>query len=160
VPKVTFKSKLKAGTPVIGTFLQIPSVEITEMFGIAKFDFGIVDTEHGTLGVNSSIDLLRACDATGLASVFRVPGVDHHKIGHALDIGATAVMVPNVQSKEDAQRAVDAAKYYPQGSRGVCPFTRSAAFNGIDNDPDYYVRSNQETAVILQIEGTGGVNSL
>jgi 4-hydroxy-2-oxoheptanedioate aldolase len=158
--KETFKSKLERGTPVIGTFLQVPSSEMTEMFGIAGFDFGIVYTEHGTLGVNTSIELLRACDLHGLASVYRVPGVDHHKIGHALDIGATAVMVPNVQSKEDAEHVVDAAKYYPKGSRGVCPFTRSSAFNGIDEDPDYYVRSNRETAIIMQIEGVGGINNL
>lgn len=158
--KITFKNKLAGGSPIIGTFLQIPAAEITEIFGFENFDFGIIDTEHGTLGVNTSIELLRACDAAGLASIYRVPGVDHHKIGHVLDIGASAVMVPNIQSKEGAERAVRAAKYYPQGNRGVCPFTRAAAYNGIDQDTDYYNRSNRETAVILQIEGTEGIDSL
>ena len=159
-PSKTFKSKLACGSPILGTFLQIPAAEITEIFGFAHFDFGIVDAEHGTLGVNTSIELLRACDASGLASLYRVPGVDHHKIGQVLDIGASAVMVPNIQSKEDAERAVRAAKYYPQGNRGVCPFTRAAGYNGIDQDSDYYNRSNRETAVILQIEGTEGIQSL
>lgn len=158
--KTTFKEKLAGGSPLIGTFLQIPAAEISEIFGFEHFDFGIVDAEHGTLGVNTSIELLRACAASGLASLYRVPAVDQHKIGHVLDLGASAVMVPNIQSKEAAERAVGAAKYYPEGNRGVCPFTRSAAYNGIDQDTDYYNRSNRETAVILQIEGTEGVDSL
>jgi len=158
--RITFKSKLAGGSPIIGTFLQIPAAEITEIFGFANFDFGIVDTEHGTLGVNTSIELLRTCDAAGLASIYRVPGVDHHKIGHVLDMGASAVMVPNIRSLEDAEQAVRAAKYYPQGNRGVCPFTRAAAYNGVDSDADYYNRSNRETAVVLQIEGTEGIDSL
>lgn len=158
--KITFKNKLASGSAIIGTFLQIPAAEIPEIFGFENFDFGIVDAEHGTLGVNTSIELLRACDAAGLASIYRVPGVDHHKIGQVLDIGASAVMVPNIQSKEGAEHAVRAAKYYPQGNRGVCPFTRAAAYNGIDQDTDYYNRSNRETAVILQIEGTEGIDSL
>ncbi|MBU3666449.1 MAG: aldolase [Chthoniobacterales bacterium] len=156
----TFKEKLAGGAPILGTFLQIPAAELTEIFGFQHFDFGIVDAEHGTLGVNTSIELLRACAASGLASVYRVPGVDAHKIGHVLDLGASAVMVPNIQRQEAAERAVRAAKYYPAGNRGVCPFTRAAAYNGIDQDPDYYNRSNRETAVILQIEGIEGVQNL
>jgi 4-hydroxy-2-oxoheptanedioate aldolase len=158
--RTTFKKKLAGGSPIIGVFLQIPAAEITEIFGFENFDFGIIDSEHGTLGVNASADLLRACDAAGLASICRVPGIDHQKIGQVLDLGASAVMVPNIQSKEDAERAVRGAKYHPQGNRGVCPFTRAAAYNGIDQDPDYYSRSNRDTAVVLQIEGIEGINSL
>src|SRR5258708_38862739 len=89
--KIKIKGKLQIGSTIIGTFLQIPAAEIAEIFGFGNFDFAIVDAEHGTLGLNASIELLRACDAVGLASICRVPAIDHHKIGQVLDIGASAV---------------------------------------------------------------------
>ena len=155
----TFKSKLKAGPALLGTFLQIPAGDIPEMFGHAGFDFGIVDTEHGMLGMDMAMQLLRACDAMGMATVFRVPGVDHHCITQALDFGASAVMIPDIRNPESATRAVAAAKYHPDGNRGICPFARGAGYNA-GQDLDYYRRANVETAVVLQIEASDGIANL
>jgi 4-hydroxy-2-oxoheptanedioate aldolase len=154
-----FKTKLRTGLPLLGTFLQIPAAEVAEIVGRAGFDCGIVDTEHGMLGTEDALSLVRACDAVGMATVFRVPGVDHHRITQALDFGASAVMVPNIQSRKEAELAISAAKYHPHGNRGVCPFARGAAYDSA-GDPEYYRRSNAETAVVLQIEGTDGIAHL
>lgn len=155
----TFKSKLESGRPFLGVFLQIPAPDVAEIVGRASFDCGIIDTEHGMLAAEGAIPLIRACDAVGMATVLRVPRVDHHWITQALDFGASAVMVPNVRDRQDAEAAVAAAKYHPDGDRGVCPFARGAAYDAAD-DPDYYVRSNADTAVVLQIEGTEGLRNL
>jgi 4-hydroxy-2-oxoheptanedioate aldolase len=155
----TFKSKLKTGATLLGTFLQIPAAEVPEIFGLAGFDFGIVDTEHGMLGVDMVLPLLRGCDAMGMATVVRVPGVDHHCITHALDFGTSAVMIPDIRTPEDAARAVAAAKYHPDGDRGVCPFARGARYDA-SQDLDYYRRANAETGVVLQIEAAGGIANL
>jgi 4-hydroxy-2-oxoheptanedioate aldolase len=155
----TFKAKLRASEPLLGTFLQIPAAEVAEIVGQAGFDCGIIDTEHGMMGTEGALVLVRACDGVGLTAVVRVPGVDHHRITQALDFGASAVMVPNIQSRKEAEIAVSAAKYHPQGNRGVCPFARGAAYDSAA-DPDYYRRSNAETAVVLQIEGTEGIANL
>ncbi len=156
----TFKDLLATNRPFLGTFLEIPAPEMTEIVGGAGFDCGIVDAEHGMFGTEVSLELLRGCDASGLASLYRVPCLDHHRIGQALDFGASGVMIPNIQTQADAQAAVRAAKYYPHGDRGVNPFTRGAKYNSADEHPDYYQKANHETAVVLQIEGTEGINNL
>ncbi len=155
----TFKTKLQAGKPFLGTFLQIPAADVAEIIGRAGFDCGIVDTEHGMMGTEGALALVRACDIVGMSTILRVPSVDHHRITQALDFGASAVMVPNVKNQKDAEIAVAAAKYHPDGNRGVCPFARGAAYDSA-RDPEYYRRSNADTAVVLQIEGTEGIASL
>ncbi len=158
--KLAFKSLLQSKKTVLGTFLQIPAAEMAEIVGFAGFDCAIIDAEHGMMGVDASIELVRGCDAVDMAAIYRVPGVDHHRVGQGLDFGASAVMVPNIKNKQDAERVVLAAKYHPQGDRGVCPFTRGARYNAVDEDPDYYARANLQTAVILQIEATEGIKNL
>lgn len=155
----TFKTKVQSGKPFLGTFLQIPAPDVAEIVGQSGFDCGIIDTEHGMMGTGGAISIVRACDAVGLTTVLRVPCVDHHRITQALDFGASAVMVPNVRNKADAELAVSAAKYHPDGNRGVCPFARGAAYDSA-GDPDYYRRTNTETSVVLQIEGTDGIANL
>ena len=158
--ETTLKTKLRSGEMILATFLQVPAAVMPEIIGLAGFDCGIIDTEHGMMGVDASIELVRGCDAVGLASVYRVPGVDPQRIGLALDFGASAVMVPNIMDKQSAERAVDAAKYHPEGNRGVCPFARGARYNAADEDPDYYRRANEETALVLQIEASEGIANL
>jgi len=155
----TFKSKLQSGRPFLSTFLQIPAPDVGEIVGRAGFDCGIIDTEHGMMGTEEALRLVRACDIVGLATVLRVPSLDHHRITQALDFGASAVMIPNVTNQQEAELAVAAAKYHPDGNRGVCPFARGAGYDGA-NDPEYYRRSNAETAVVIQIEGTDGIANL
>ena len=158
--KKLFKQLLKENRTLLGTFLQIPAAEMAEIAGFAGLDFAIIDVEHGMMGTDVSIEMVRGCDAVDLAAIYRVPRVDHHLVGQALDFGASAVMAPNIKNRQDAQRVVQAAKYHPLGDRGVCPFTRGARYNAADEDPDYYRRSNEETAVILQIEASEGVRNL
>lgn len=160
MPKKMFKDILSSGKTIIGTFLQLPAGEVAEIAGYAGLDFAIIDVEHGMLGVDKSVELVRGCDAVDLPVIYRVEGINHHRIGQALDFGASAVMVPNIKSKEDAQLVVKAAKYHPQGDRGVCPFTRGAKYNAADEDPDYYQRCNERLAVVLQIEATEGMANL
>ena len=160
MPKTLFKNVLQMDHPAVSTFLQIPAAETAEIAGFAGLDFAIIDVEHGMMGVDVSIEMVRGCDAVDLPVIYRVEKVDHHRIGQALDFGASAVMVPNIKNKEDARHVVEAAKYHPLGDRGVCPFTRGARYNATDEDPDYYDRMNQQTSVLLQIEATQGIANL
>ena len=157
---LSFKESLSTGKTLLGTFLQIPAAECAEIVGYSGFDFGIVDGEHGMLGVDASIQMLRGCDASGLTSIYRVPHLEQQRIGQALDFGASAVMVPNVTTRQEAELAVRAAKYHPNGSRGVCPFTRCGRYNAADEFPDYYSVANESTALVLQIEGIEGIANL
>lgn len=159
MPRETFKSKLDSGKTLLGTFQQIPAGDVTEIIGFAGIDFVIIDTEHGMFGVDSAIHLVRACDAVGIASLIRVPHLTPSLITQALDFGASGVMVPMIQNRSSAELAVSAAKYHPDGTRGVCPFMRAASYYALDN-PDYYKSANAGTAIVLQIEGREGIANL
>lgn len=158
--KTSFKNLLNQNRLVLGTFLQIPAPELAEIVGYVGFDCAIIDVEHGMLGTDASIAMVRACDAADLTCIYRVPELDAHRIGQALDFGASAVMVPNIKTPQDASKVAGAAKYHPLGDRGVCPFTRGARYNAVDEDADYYQRANVETSVILQIEASEGIANL
>ena len=160
MPKTSFKDLLKLDRTILGTFLQIPAPEMAEIVGFVGFDCAIIDAEHGMMGTDASISMVRGCDAADLACIYRVAGLDPHRIGQALDFGSSAVMVPNIKTKQDASRVVRAAKYHPLGERGVCPFTRAARYNAVDEDPNYYERANAETAIVLQIEASEGIANL
>jgi 4-hydroxy-2-oxoheptanedioate aldolase len=155
-----FKQRLASGRRLLGTFVQLATGDAPEIVASAGFVCAIIDAEHGMLGADAARELLRACDASGIASIYRVPRLDAQRIGHALDLGASAVMVPNVGSADEARRAVAAAKFHPLGMRGICPFTRAAGYDAIADDPDFYRHANERTAVALQIEGASGLAEL
>tara|TARA_Y100000590_G_scaffold443470_1_gene572964 strand:+ start:1237 stop:2037 length:801 start_codon:yes stop_codon:yes gene_type:complete len=157
--RTTLRDRLHAGETVVGPFLSLPSPDLVEILKIAGMDFCVIDTEHGMYGEETSINLVRAADAKGLHSVIRVPEVNSPLITKALDTGADAVMVPQIGSVLDAEQAVAAARFHPEGTRGVMPHTRNAQYSSHEW-PDYYAYSNKKAAVILQIEGAEGLRSL
>jgi 4-hydroxy-2-oxoheptanedioate aldolase len=121
----TFASLLARRGPAIGTWSQIASAEVVDIVGASGFDFTIVDAEHGAFGLETAENLVRACDAAGLAPLVRVPTNETWLITKALDIGAAGVVVPKIASRADAERAVAASRYGPAGTRGACPCIRA-----------------------------------
>ncbi len=150
-----FKQRLAAGEALVGPFISLDSPDLVELIGHAGWDFALVDCEHAPFGNESVGNLARACKASGLHSVVRVPANEDWLINKALDVGAEAVVVPQIDSLESARRAADAAKYAPRGHRGANPFTRAGDYHG-RGGLDYYARANEETMLILMIEGAGG----
>lgn len=157
--QLNLRQKLLAGETVMGPFLTMPSPDVVEMIAIAGFDFAIVDTEHGMYSEERAAQLVRAAAARSMAAVVRVPQVDPPQITKALDMGAQGVMVPQISSPEAAARAVAAARYHPLGNRGVMAHVRNADYSSL-GDPGFYERENERAAVILQIEGSEGIECL
>ena len=126
--KKTVRSLIDSKKPFIGTFMQFPSVELTEMFAYTGFDFLIMDMEHGLIDHKDVLEMVRACELHDTAAMIRVPNVDEEKIKKALDMGASGILVAGVHSYEDAVNAVKFAKFKPMGgawsmSGGPCqPF--------------------------------------
>jgi 4-hydroxy-2-oxoheptanedioate aldolase len=137
--------------------MKLGEPSVVEIFGHAGFDFVILDREHGPLSFESIENLIRAADALGITPVVRVSGVSPVEIQRALDIGAMAVVVPRVESPEAAAQVVRAAKFAPDGDRGVCRFVRAADFSALERS-SYFSSANAETAIVLQIEGPEGVS--
>lgn len=148
----SLKEKLQQGETVFGCFSLIPSPQIQEIIGVSGFDFAIIDFEHGTMDLGTAENLMRAQMARGLTTAVRVKPGDLRSIGKVLDMGAEVVQIPQIGSKEEAENAVRAAKFPPRGERGAAHVVRAASYCGVDRS-DYYANANEDTMVILQIEG-------
>jgi len=153
------KRALAEGRVVLGPFMKLASPALVEVMGHAGFNFVIIDTEHGPLGYESVENLVRAADLVGVTPVVRVTENSPGLILRALDVGALGVEVPHIGSREDAERAVEAAKFTPMGHRGVCRFVRAAGYSSADRYK-YFEMANRETMVIGHIEGVEGVENL
>lgn len=151
------RRRLQQEPPLLATFSIIPAVEVVEMIGIAGFDAVILDLEHGPFTLSDLPRLILAARARDLYAIVRVPDDGAPGIGAVLDAGADGVIVPQVGSVASARAAVAAARYAPEGTRGANPWTRAADFG---SGPEWFPRSNAETAVLVMIEGRDGVAAL
>ncbi|MDR7522802.1 MAG: aldolase/citrate lyase family protein [Armatimonadota bacterium] len=145
------KQRLKQGQPVVGHWISFPSPAVVEVMTSFGPDWLLIDTEHGPTGAERLEDLLRAMKGTEVVPLVRVVANEIWAIKQALDRGAYGVIVPLVNTPEQAQAAVAAAKYPPDGIRGVAG-TRVTRY-GMDL-PDYFKDWNEQVLVICQVETT------
>ena len=154
-----FKERLKKGEKLFALFINMNYPAVAEVAGMAGFDFCIIDNEHGEIPVESTLNMIRACKLANIPSIVRVYEGNPELIDKALDLGADGVQIPNIGSKEAAEIAVSAAKFAPFGSRGCNRYVRAGKYGSIDK-ADFFGKANDETAVILQVEGQDGVQAL
>ena len=157
-PVNTIKEKLKKGETVFGVFGMMPSPQVQEIMGYSGLDFTIIDFEHGTHDLISAENMMRSQNLTGAGSVVRVPEEAHYLISKVLDMGVNAVQIPQVSTKEAALKAVSTAKFPPQGSRGAAHVARAARYASMDRMV-YFGGANENTVIIIQIEGIEGCNN-
>jgi 4-hydroxy-2-oxoheptanedioate aldolase len=153
------KEKLKKGEHLFGPFVNLCHPAVLEIAGLAGFDFAIIDTEHGELSSDRAVDMVRAAKLAGVSPVVRVYGNQPELIAKALDIGAEGVQVPQVGNKAEAVAAVNAAKFSPEGARGCNRYVRAAQYSAADKFA-YFGNANNETTVIIQVEGKEGMDNL
>ncbi|MEO8537733.1 MAG: aldolase/citrate lyase family protein [Betaproteobacteria bacterium] len=139
---------LRGTRPLLGMFVGMPAPSLVEMCGHAGVDFVIIDNEHGPAGLESTEHMLRAARASGVIPVVRTLEPD---ILRVLDVGASAIQVPQVNSAEQARRIVAAAKYPPVGTRGAAFSTRAAGY-GFFGGERHITDSNTGTAVVIMTE--------
>ncbi len=120
-------------------------------------EFLWIDLEHRAYGPNEVRWVPILCRQAGVSPMIRVPGLDSNWIKKALDIGANTIMVPQVDTADQAKLAVEYCKYPPQGSRGVSPLWPMMMDVTWD---DYLPVANDETAVIVQIESPEGLENV
>jgi 2-keto-3-deoxy-L-rhamnonate aldolase RhmA len=146
-----FKQLLKAagGHQPLGTWIVSASPIVAEAVGHAGFDWCVVDMEHAPLDAMGVLHLLQALSATKLVPVVRVPWNDAVTIKRVLDVGATTLLVPFVESAEAARHAVAATRYAPEGVRGVSGMSRASRFGSQAN---YLRTANDGMGVIVQLE--------
>lgn len=147
---------LRGDRPLAGVFVGLPAPALVEMCGHAGFDFVIIDNEHGPAGIESTEHMLRAARGAGIIPVVRTLESDILRI---LDIGASAIQVPQVDTPEQAARIVAAAKYPPMGTRGAAFSTRAAGF-GFFGGEAHVKASNEGTSVIVMAETRKAIDNI
>lgn len=157
--KNNLKIALKEGEVVFGPFVKLIEPAVVEILGYSGFDFVIIDAEHGPISIESIQNLLRAAESVNTTAIIRVGNNDEILIQRALDIGAQGVQIPQINSKFDAAKAISSAKYSPEGKRGVCRYVRAANYSSMDKF-EYFKVANEETLVIIHIEGSEGIDNL
>ncbi len=153
----TLKKKLTEGKCVIGTFVNLYDPAITEILGLAGFDFIVIDTEHSSLLYHEVEAIIRAADVVGLSVIVRTGDGSRIPILKALDSGADGVLVPMVSSGSQAFEASQNAHYPPNGRRGLASSTRAVRY-GFRNKESYIEESNANTLVAVQIETQDAVD--
>lgn len=150
-----FAQKLRARTPMIGTFVKLRDPAVIEMLGGAGFDFVIIDAEHAPFDRESIALATLAARAANVAALVRVPESDGHWISTALDCGAAGIMVPQVRNATMAELLVQRVRY-GSGLRGFSPSTAAAGY-GARGIVDHLESQSEETVFICQIEDCSAV---
>jgi 4-hydroxy-2-oxoheptanedioate aldolase len=151
----TVKEKWARGEVTYGGWLSIPSSFSAEVMAHQGFEWVCIDMQHGVVDYQAAVTMLQAIGSTETIPIVRVPWNEPGIIGKVLDAGAMGVIIPMVNSVEEAKAAVSACRYYPEGSRSYGP-TRAAYYAGAD----YFAHANREVACIPMIETRQAVERL
>lgn len=152
-----FKHGLREGRQLVGLWSSLSSAAATEILADSGFDWILIDTEHAPNEVPMVADQLRAASLGSASPVVRPPWNDPVNLKRLLDVGVQTLLVPFVQSPEEAARAVAATRYPPRGIRGVASVHRANRYGRI---PDYFARANDEMCVLIQLETRAAVDAL
>jgi 4-hydroxy-2-oxoheptanedioate aldolase len=154
-PVNELKRNLRAGKVQTGCWISLTSVASAEICAGAGFDWVLIDMEHAPNELPMVHNQLHATAGYPCSTVVRAPWNDMVLIKRLLDVGVQSLLLPYVQSAEEARRAVAAVRYPPRGVRGVSANSRANRFGRV---PDYFARAHDETLLLLQIETRAAMN--
>lgn len=157
-PINTLKQRFRAGDTTFGSWLSFAEASTTEVMGTVGFDWLVIDSEHAPNDIRSIRNQLMALQTSPSSVVVRVPTGEPWIIKQVLDVGAQTILVPMVESGEQARQMVRACTYPPEGIRGVgATSTRSSRFSTIT---DYTETANEQISLIVQVESRAGLAAL
>lgn len=154
LPRNAFKQALAKCERQVGLWSGLVSSLGAEILAGAGFDWIVIDGEHGPNDITTLLPQLQAMRGGTAEPVFRVPWNEPVIIKRALDVGARTLLIPFVQSVEEAERAVAATRYPPLGIRGVSVAPRANDFGRVQN---YHRNAHLDTCVLVQIETRAAV---
>lgn len=153
------KAKLAEGKVVFGAIISRYAPDLVELFGAIGYDFVMIDCEHGPMNLDQVEHMVRAAEVFGITPITRVPDHGEATILRFLDRGVQGVIVPHVNTAEEAEGVAKAARYYPEGRRGMG--SGRAHDYGVGISRDESTRwINAHTLVIPMVEEVEAVNNL
>ncbi|ODN97163.1 hypothetical protein I350_08143 [Cryptococcus amylolentus CBS 6273] len=157
-PRLRLLNNLRNKVPALMTFIAIPSVRHAQIIALTGLDGVIIDCEHGHIGDDQMHNSVSAISALGVSPIIRVRGPQPDILKRALDTGAHGLMVPMINTAEEASSVVKYSKLPPQGLRG-----QGSAFPAIGHGlttPEYMKSANETILTIVQIETREGVENV
>ncbi len=152
------RARVLAGETLFGAWADLGSPLSAELVGKAGFDWVLVDLEHGAATEAELLAHLHAVEVSGAAALVRVQSGERLRIGRALDLGAEGIMVPRLETAEQAREVVSFLRYPPDGVRGVALRTRGA---GLGRMSHAGVRDlNRDVLGIVQVESASLVREI
>ncbi len=157
-PVNTFKVALKDGKTQIGCWMGFADGYAADIMGTAGFDWLVIDGEHAPNDIRSISDQLIALEPSPSHPVVRVPIGETWMIKQVLDVGAQTVLVPMVDTAQQARDLVQACRYAPEGVRGVgAALARATRFSSVS---DYVETANAQICLLVQVETKAGIAAL
>lgn len=157
-PHNRLKHRLAAGETLYGCWVGMAGAYPAEMAATCGFDWLLVDGEHAPNDLRSTLAQLAVIEASPSLPVVRLRDDDPARIKQMLDAGAQSLLIPMIESADQALRALKATRYPPEGIRGVgSSLARASRFSAV---PDYLTTANDEICLVLQIESRAGLTAL
>ena len=154
----SLKERLRKGENVLGCWSFLGNPQVVEILSLAGFDYLLLDQEHGLGDPTSLATQLVALSATPTVGVVRVPWNDHVYLKRVLDAGAEGVLIPGIDTAEEARAAVAACLYPPRGRRGTAAGSVRASSYGMA--PDYVATCADNLLIACQIESAKAVENI
>ena len=157
LPQNAFKRAIRAGKPQIGLWSTLSSSYTVEVVAGAGFDWLLLDSEHSPVDIENLLTQLQAAAPYASHPIVRIPWNDMVNMKRVLDIGAQSLLIPYVQTAEEARSAVASTRYPPAGVRGVAGTTRATRFGRVK---EYAKRAHEEICVLVQVETQSALGSI
>lgn len=154
----TLRHRILSGEVLLGAWASLDSPISAEILARAGFDWVVVDLEHGAATEASLLAHLTAIEAGGAAAIVRPQSAERLRIGRALDLGAEGVVVPRLDTAEQAREAVTFLRYPPAGARGVALLTRGARLGTVGHGD--VAGLNEGILGIVQVESRGALEAV
>lgn len=154
------KQRMRDKQVVIRAFLRFPNPGAAEIMALSGVDLIVLDQEHYPFNTQQMEKIVRAAQVFGGECMVRVQNTEPSRISQIMESGVCGVVVPHVETYEEAMEVVNAVKYAPEGKRGFCPITRAAAYGMKLSALEYAAFSNEQTSIILMTETKKGLENL
>jgi 2-keto-3-deoxy-L-rhamnonate aldolase RhmA len=153
------KKKLLAGKPSLSCWLHMASPIAAEIVSLAGYESTIIDLEHGPMDYLAATNLMQAMGSSAISPIIRVPWNDPVEIKRALDTGTEGIMIPSVDTPQEALDAVAACHYPPRGIRGAAHILNRASSYGFESQR-YLAEAGRELLLICQVESLEAVANI
>ena len=155
----SFRARLQQGDVLLGQMvLELFTPGIGPMLAASGMEFVIFDMEHGRCDITLLAEMVAACRGSEIFPIARVPDVAYAPLSRVLDLGSRGVMVPRVETRQQAEDVVSAVKYAPQGRRGVAMGIAHDLYRA--GDATFFGQANEQVVVILMLETERGFANL